>query len=91
MRPAGAVVLVAMPIGPVPVDIVSAQAREIRIETIFRYANVYECALNLIASGSVDLKPLISEVFAFEQSVKAFERAAERRPGDVKLQIKVEA
>jgi D-xylulose reductase len=36
----------------------------------------------LIASGRVDLKPLISETFDFAQSIKAFERAA-----DVKLQI----
>jgi D-xylulose reductase len=89
VRPAGAVVFVGMPIDPVPIDIVAAQAREVRIETVFRYANVYDRALNLIASGSVDLKPLISEVFAFDQSIVAFERAAEGRPGDVKLQIKV--
>ena len=89
VRPAGAVVLVGMPIDPVPIDIVAAQAREVRIETVFRYANVYDRALNLIASGTVDLKPLISEVFAFDQSVVAFERAAEGRPSDVKLQIKI--
>jgi D-xylulose reductase len=43
----------------------------------------------MIASGKVDLKPLISETFPFDQSVEAFERAAEGRPGDVKLQIRV--
>jgi D-xylulose reductase len=89
VRPAGAVVLVGMPVDPVPIDIVSAQAREVRIETVFRYANVFERALNLIASGAIDLKPLISGVYSFEDSVKAFERAAEGRPGDVKLQIRM--
>lgn len=89
VRPAGAVVLVGMPVDPVPIDIVSAQAREVRIETVFRYANVFERALNLIASGAIDLKPLISGVYSFEASVKAFERAAEGRPGDVKLQIRM--
>ena len=42
---------------------------------------------NWIAAGKVDLKPLVSDTFDFGQSIKAFERAAEGRPGDVKLQI----
>jgi D-xylulose reductase len=37
----------------------------------------------------VDLKPLISETFGFEESIKAFDRAVEARPTDVKIQIKV--
>lgn len=91
VRPAGTVVLVGMPPDPVPVDIVAAQAREVRIETVFRYANVFDRALNLIASGAVDLKPLISATFSFEDSVAAFERAASGNASDVKLQIKVAA
>ncbi len=46
-----------------------------------------KCAL--IGSGKVDLKPLISETFAFEDSIQAFDRAVEGRDRDVKLQIKV--
>ncbi len=87
--PGGTIVLVGMPVDPVPVDIVGLQAREARIETVFRYANIYDRAINLIASGKVDLKPLISATFAFEDSIAAFERAAEQRPTDVKLQIQV--
>ena len=34
-------------------------------------------------------KPLITETFAFENSVAAFERAAEGRLSDVKLQIRL--
>ena len=85
--PGGAVVLVGMPVDPVPIDIVSAQAKEIRIETVFRYANIYDRAIALIASGKVDLKPLISRTFDFNDSVAAFERAAEAHPTDVKIQI----
>ncbi|MEM9851189.1 MAG: zinc-binding dehydrogenase, partial [Pseudomonadota bacterium] len=87
--PGGTIVLVGMPVGPAPMDIVSLQAKEVRLETVFRYANVYDRAINLIASGKVDLKPLISETFAFADSIAAFDRAVEARPADVKLQIKV--
>jgi len=85
--PAGAIVLVGIPVDPVNFDIPGAIGKELRIETIFRYANMYERALNLIGSAKVDLKPLISSTFDFEQSIEAFERAAEGRPADVKLQI----
>jgi D-xylulose reductase len=87
VAPGGAVVLVGMPVDPVPFDIVGLQAREARIETVFRYANVYDRAIALIAGGKVDLRPLISATLPFERSVEAFERAAEARPADVKIQI----
>jgi D-xylulose reductase len=89
-RPGGCLVLVGMPVEPVAFDVVSAAAKEVRIETVFRYANVYDRAIAMIASGKVDLKPLVSETFTFEESIPAFERAAEGRPADVKLQIKVD-
>lgn len=89
VAPAGCVVWVGMPVNPVPVDIVLAQSKEIRMETVFRYANMYDRAIALIGSGKVDLKPLISETFAFEDSIKAFDRAVEARPSDVKIQIKL--
>jgi len=91
VAPAGCVVWVGMPVDPVPVDIVLAQSKEIRMETVFRYANMYDRAIALIGSGKVDLKPLISETFAFADSVAAFDRAVEARPKDVKLQIKLAA
>lgn len=86
-RPGGAIVLVGMPVDPVPVDIVALQAKELRVETVFRYANVYDRAIALMASGKVDLKPLISDTIPFVDSVAAFDRAAEGRDTDVKLQI----
>ena len=90
VRPGGTVVFVGLPPEPVAIDISGATARECRMETVFRYANVFDRALDLIAAGKVDLKPLLSGTFAFEDSITAFERAAEARPQDVKLQIRVD-
>lgn len=87
--PGGTVVLVGMPVAPVPMDIVGLQAKEAVVRTIFRYANVYDRAIALMASGKIDLKPLISETFAFAESIAAFDRAVEARPTDVKLQIEL--
>ena len=88
-RPGGAVVLVGMPVDPVPVDIVGLQAKELRIETVFRYANVYDRAISLIAAGKVDLSPLISATIPFADSIAAFDRAVEARDTDVKIQIRM--
>ena len=60
-----------------------------RIETVFRCANVYDRAIALIAAGKVNLKPLISLSLPFEDSIAAFERAAEGRDTDVKIQIEM--
>ncbi|MER9234674.1 NAD(P)-dependent alcohol dehydrogenase [Mesorhizobium sp. M0622] len=88
-RPGGAVVVVGLPVAPVAIDIATASTKEIRIETVFRYAHQYDRAIALMGSGRVDLKPLISATFPFEDSIAAFDRAVEGRPADVKLQIRL--
>ncbi|NAZ36101.1 NAD(P)-dependent alcohol dehydrogenase [Rubellimicrobium sp. CFH 75288] len=90
VRPGGAIVLVGLPPEKPALDVNALIAKEVRIETVFRYANVFDRALALIAAGKVDLKPLVTETFPFARSIEAFERAAEGRPGDVKLQIVME-
>jgi D-xylulose reductase len=90
VRPGGALVMVGLPVEKVPFDVSGAISKEVRIETVFRYANIFDRALQLIASGKVDLKPLITDTFAFRDSIAAFERAASARPSDVKLQILME-
>ncbi|QBX99936.1 NAD(P)-dependent alcohol dehydrogenase [Rhodophyticola sp. CCM32] len=87
VRPGGCVVFVGMPVAPVPIDITSAQAKELRLETVFRYANIYERAIELLASGKIDLAPLISATYPFDQSIEAFDRAVSARPTDIKIQI----
>jgi D-xylulose reductase len=89
VRPGGVLVLVGLPVEPVHFDVAGAISKEVRIETVFRYANIFDRALELIASGKVDLKPLITGTFNFSDSVAAFERAATGNPSDVKLQIKM--
>ena len=90
LRPGGCIVVVGLPVEPVDFDVASLSVKELRIESVFRYAHQYDRAIALMASGRVDLKPLISETFGFADSIKAFDRAVEARPTDVKLQIRME-
>jgi len=89
VRPGGAIVLVGLPVEPTNFDVPAAIVKEARIETVFRYANNFDRAVNLIASGKVDLKPLITDTFDFKDSIAAFDRAAKGLPQDVKLQIRL--
>lgn len=91
LAPAGRIVLVGMPVRPVELDIVSLQAKEASIETVFRYAHVYPRALALMGSGKINLKPLISRTFEFRESVDAFNFALKMPPDCVKAQIHVGA
>ncbi|WP_175884640.1 NAD(P)-dependent alcohol dehydrogenase [Burkholderia sp. BCC0044] len=90
MCPGGCAVLIGMPVAPVPLDVVALQAKEGRIESVFRYANIFPRALALIASGAIDVKPFISRTFPFSEGVRAFEEAASGLPSDVKIQIEMD-
>ncbi|MCY1666750.1 NAD(P)-dependent alcohol dehydrogenase [Rhizobium sp. SL86] len=91
MRPGGTLVLVGLPVEPVAFDIPASIFKEARIETVFRYANNFDRAVNLIASGKVDLKPLITDTYDFKDSIAAFDRAAKGLAEDVKIQIRMPA
>lgn len=87
--PGGAVVMVGMPTEAIPFDIVAAQIKEARIESVFRYAHVYPRALALMGSGKLDVKPLITHTFPFEKSIEAFDFAVSMPPEGVKAQIEL--
>ncbi|MFC3942614.1 NAD(P)-dependent alcohol dehydrogenase [Pseudomonas gingeri NCPPB 3146 = LMG 5327] len=91
LRPGGTVICVGMPASTVALDIVALMVKEIRLVTVFRYANVYERAIALLASGKIDVKPLITASYPFDRSIEAFERADQALPRDVKLQITLPA
>ncbi|GAB5096181.1 NAD(P)-dependent alcohol dehydrogenase [Caballeronia sp. LP006] len=88
--PGGCLVLVGMPQRAIALDVVAVQIKEARIESVFRYANIFPRAIQLIASGKLDVKPFISRTFPFADGIKAFEEASSGLPTDVKVQIVLE-
>jgi D-xylulose reductase len=87
--PGGKVVFIGMPVNPVPIDIVAAQAKEARMETVFRYANIYPRAIALLGSGKINVKPLITDRYKFADAIKAFDYAANPEPRSVKTIIEM--
>ena len=87
--PGGCIVLIGMPGAPVPFDVVAAQVKEVRIETIFRYAHVFPRALALMGSRKIDVRPLVTDRYGFAESVAAFDYACRPKPTSVKVQIEL--
>jgi len=85
--PGGRIVYIGMPGAPIMFDVVAAQAKEARIETVFRYAHVYPRAIDLMSSGRIDVTPLLTDHYDFEHSIEAFDEATRMRPASVKIQI----
>jgi D-xylulose reductase len=85
--PGGTVVFVGMPLSTIAYDVVAAQVKEAHVEHVFRYAHVYPRALALMGSGKIDVKPLITDRYKFQDSIKAFDYAAHMPPTSVKVQI----
>lgn len=89
LAPGGCVVMIGGQPDPIQYDAGAAMIREARVENIFRYAHVFPRCVAMLASGGIDVKPLITRKFEFDDSVQAFEIAASAPPGDVKMQIEL--
>ena len=87
--PAGRVVFIGSQMHEIAYDVGKAMVREARVEHVFRYAHVFPRCVAMLASGAIDVKPLITRTFGFDDSVEAFEIAASAPKGEVKMQIEL--
>lgn len=87
LAPGGCVVMIGGQPDPISYDSGAAMVREARVENIFRYAHAFPRCVGMLSSGAIDVKPLITRTFDFNDSVRAFEIAASAPPADVKMQI----
>ncbi|XP_076012028.1 sorbitol dehydrogenase [Genypterus blacodes] len=72
-RSGGVVVLVGMGPQMTTVPLVNATIKEVDIRGVFRYCNTWPMAIAMLASGKVNVKPLVTHRFSLEQAVQAFE------------------
>lgn len=89
VRPGGRVVFIGMPLAPIAYDVVAAAVKEARVEHVFRYAHVYPRTVAMLGSGAIDVTPLITDNFAFADSIEAFDYAKDMPATSVKVQIEM--
>lgn len=89
VAPAGTVVLVGMsPSTMVELPVGVIQGRELWVTGTFRYAHTYPTAIDLVASGRIDLDALVSHTFSLEEAQDALTQPA-RDPAAMKVVIRV--
>ncbi|XP_029158154.1 sorbitol dehydrogenase-like [Nylanderia fulva] len=77
----GIATIVGLGAPEVQIPLINALVREVDIRGIFRYVNDYNDALNLVASGKVNVMPLITHNYKIEDTKQAFETS--KAGGDV--------
>ncbi len=89
-RAGGVVVLIGMPVGDMAsVNINDLIVREITLRPIFRYNNTFPTGVDLLSSGKVDVKPLISKRFELQEVPEAFEYVIANRESCVKAVVNI--
>ncbi|XP_017795790.1 PREDICTED: sorbitol dehydrogenase-like isoform X2 [Habropoda laboriosa] len=83
----GVAVLVGMGPPEVKIPLITALVKEVDIRGVFRYANDYADALDLLATRKIDVKPLITHNYKMEDTVQAFETAKSGQSDVVKVMI----
>ncbi|PON57840.1 Alcohol dehydrogenase superfamily, zinc-type [Trema orientale] len=79
-RSGGKVCLIGLAQSEMTAPITPAAAREVDIIGIFRYRNTWPLCIELLRTGKIDVKPLITHRFGFSQKEveDAFETSAGR-------------
>ena len=77
LKPRGIIVQVGLG-GDVTLPINVIVAKEFDLRGAFRFHEEFAVAVELLNKGLIDVKPLISAVFPYQESVKAFQTAGDR-------------
>jgi L-iditol 2-dehydrogenase len=72
------------------VPLIEAQAKELSISGVFRYAGVYQTAVNLLAAGVISTDALITHRFDFPEVEAAVRFAAENKDRALKTMVNFE-
>ncbi len=85
VRPAGRVVLVGMGASELTIPVSVIQNRELVLTGVFRYANTWPTATELVTAGRVDLDGLVTGRFALDEVAAALD--ADRIDGSIKAVV----
>ncbi|WP_041452338.1 NAD(P)-dependent alcohol dehydrogenase [Hoyosella subflava] len=87
VRPGGTVVLVGMGAETMELPVQTIQNRELNLTGVFRYAHTWPTAIELAASGRLDLDRMVTATFPLEEAEAALN--ADRTPGTIKAVVRL--
>ena len=74
----------------VPINVVQLINKEILVNTVFRYRNIFPQAIRAVADGALDIRQIVSDVYDFEHAQEAFMRASHNKNETIKVLIKMD-
>ncbi len=77
------------PSGDVNMPMGAALDKELTFKTIFRYRHIYPMAIEAVASGKVDVKGIVTNVFDFDDIQNAMDTSVRDKANVVKSVIKI--
>lgn len=84
----GKIMIVGTITGETPINFLKIN-REVSIQTVFRYANCYPVTIDAIASGSFDVKSMVTHIYTFDEVQKAFYESVHNKSEIIKAVIKI--
>ena len=75
--------------GEMTLPLSMALDKELTIKTCYRYRHIYPMAIEAVASGRVNLRGIVSNVFPLQEIKKAMEQSLQNKADIVKAVIKV--
>ncbi|HHY98979.1 MAG TPA: NAD(P)-dependent alcohol dehydrogenase, partial [Firmicutes bacterium] len=85
-RRGGRVVLIGLSAkDQVEYNVVDVSGKELDVLGIFRYANVYRRAIDLVSAGKIDLKTMVTHHFPLEKTKEALELADTKKDQAIKV------
>ena len=87
-RRGGRVVLVGMTDADLtPIDTNELVDKALDVAGVFRYANTWPLAVDLLSRGAVDIKPLITAHYPLQDAGQALESARTRKDANIKVMV----
>ncbi|MDO4447856.1 MAG: NAD(P)-dependent alcohol dehydrogenase [Lachnospiraceae bacterium] len=63
--------------------------KELTFKTVFRYRHIYPMAINAVATGKVNLKGIVTDIFTLDEAQKAMDYSVNNKADIVKAVIKI--
>ena len=63
--------------------------KELTFKTVFRYRHIYPMAIDAVASGKVNLKGIVTDVFGLDDVQKAMDYSVNNKADIVKAVIRI--
>ena len=75
--------------GEVTLPLSLALDKELEFKTVFRYRHIYPMAIDAVASGKVNLKGIITDIFDFDDIQNAMDKSIADKANIVKAVVKI--